>query len=623
MNANFSFKTKLLLLSSITSFICLLIAFIGYYGLQQVEKSSEHITSNVVPNLELVNSMAYHYKEVRIEVRTLGLAGITKEEGEKAVLKAEEAIKNYEEVAQVYEKLELNAEEKVLATTLSANWKSFKEIGGRAISAYKSGKPEDAEELKKIFFVDCPKAAADYSQTLSKLLKFHDVVLKKYTDEAHAIQEKIDFQLILFSVGGVLLGFISNFIFATRLSKTMSVIVNKLESTAGELSGASVQIASSSDELSRSATEQAAAIEETSASIEEINSMLSSSTENAKQSAKASEDSLASAEKGKKVVGQMIKAFDDINTSNNSIINQIDSSNKEIEEIVQLIKEVGDKTKVINDIVFQTKLLSFNASVEAARAGEHGKGFAVVAEEVGNLAQMSGNAAVEISKMLDGSIHKVENIIKNTKDKIGSLVAEGKTSLEAGTQIANDCGVVLDEIVSSVATVTNGIAEITSASVEQSQGIQEINKAIGQLDQVTNKNTASSLDSARSAENLSKQATTLKSLVSELVMTMEGNTSGQKKSASVLVDVKKNINTVTVKHEPVKTVAAKAVEPAKAKTASAPVIALSKKKVEEIKVAKETMAPKEENVPVKEIIQHMPRSYTDVPLADDKRFKDV
>lgn len=102
----------------------------------------------------------------------------------------------------------------------------------------------------------------------------------------------------------------------------------------------------------------------------------------------------------------MIHSITEISESNDRIMSQVADGNRKISEIVQVISEIGNKTKVINDIVFQTKLLSFNASVEAARAGEHGKGFAVVAEEVGNLAQMSGNAAKEISDMLNGSVSR-------------------------------------------------------------------------------------------------------------------------------------------------------------------------------------------------------------------------
>lgn len=289
-----------------------------------------------------------------------------------------------------------------------------------------------------------------------------------------------------------------------------------------KVSSASTQIASSSEELSQATTEQAASLQETSSSIEEISSMINANTENAKRSSAVSEQSLRTAERGKAVVDHMLKAISDINVSNTGIMEQINETNKEIENIVKIINEIGTKTKVINDIVFQTKLLSFNASVEAARAGEQGKGFAVVAEEVGNLAAMSGAAALEISSMLEGSTKTVEGIVRDSKDKIGKLMLNGKDKVEAGTRVAHECEEILNEIVSSVASVSKMASDISSASQEQAQGVQEITKAIAQLDQVTQQNTTSSSESANAAEILSAQAEELNLVVGSLVQAING-----------------------------------------------------------------------------------------------------
>ena len=304
--------------------------------------------------------------------------------------------------------------------------------------------------------------------------------------------------------------------------KKLNEIAEGLNSSSVTVSSAANQIASASVELSQASTEQAASLEETSSSIEEINSMISTNTENALNSAKTSEQSLVTANKGKVVIDQMIRAIGNIQDSNSEIMNQIGETNKDIENIVKIINEIGVKTKVINDIVFQTKLLSFNASVEAARAGEQGKGFSVVAEEVGNLATMSGNAALEISQMLDDSIKTVEEVVKNSKDKIGKLVLVGKENVETGTRVARECESVLDEIVNSVASVSKMVSDISSASKEQTQGVHEITKAIAQLDQVTQQNSSSSAESANAAGVLSDQANQLNSLVQLLVQTVSG-----------------------------------------------------------------------------------------------------
>ena len=177
------------------------------------------------------------------------------------------------------------------------------------------------------------------------------------------------------------------------------------------------------------------------------------------------------------------------NHRGNAIEGQVETSNNELTEITKVIYEIASKTKIINDIVFQTKLLSFNASVEAARAGEHGKGFAVVAEEVGNLAQMSGQAAKEIAQMVDGSIKKVDKIIKDTKSKVGNLITMGKEKVDAGITTARRCNDVLDSILKNVEDMNQMIGEMATSSSEQAKGVDEISKAMNQVEVVTQGNS--------------------------------------------------------------------------------------------------------------------------------------
>jgi methyl-accepting chemotaxis protein len=250
--------------------------------------------------------------------------------------------------------------------------------------------------------------------------------------------------------------------------------------------------------------------------------MISSNSDNAKSSEVASHESLEVTEKGKEVVGVMLEAIEDISTSNEEIMQQMNENNKEMKDLVTVISEIGSKTKIINDIVFQTKLLSFNASVEAARAGEHGKGFAVVAEEIGKLAALSGAASVEINELLEKSIKKVEETVTHSTEKVNKLIQNGKTNIEKGNHVALECREVLNEIVESVSEVTNRVSEIANASKEQSLGVQEITKAVSQLDQVTQINSSNSTESAKAAEKLSKQALNLRKQVANLVATVDG-----------------------------------------------------------------------------------------------------
>jgi len=301
-----------------------------------------------------------------------------------------------------------------------------------------------------------------------------------------------------------------------RIRRGIDVIVENLANNSKHVGSAANDFADSAAKLSQATTEQGASLQETAASTQELTSIVQRNMENAQRANAVTLTSQASAERGQGVVEEMKAAIGEIDVSNQNIMEQVNESNTKISEITKVIAEIGNKTKIINDIVFQTKLLSFNASVEAARAGEHGKGFAVVAEEVGNLARMSGAAAKEISDMLDVSIGKVEAIVKDTKTNVERLVAISKTKVEAGTKITFSCSDVLTEIVNNISDVTRMSADIASASQEQAQGVQEISRAMTQLDSVTQINATSAAHALDSAEGLSGQAASLQNSIGEL-----------------------------------------------------------------------------------------------------------
>lgn len=325
----------------------------------------------------------------------------------------------------------------------------------------------------------------------------------------------------LSSVMAVLLSFWFSFGLAGRFNRVSKV----LNENSAEVHDASVKIAEQASELSEASTKQAAAIQETVAAIDEISAMVEKNAEAAGRSKQVSSDSRSAAENGRKIVDNLLEAINEIDSANGQISTQMEQSNKELSEITKLISDIGSKTKVINEIVFQTKLLSFNASVEAARAGEYGKGFSVVAEEVGNLAQMSGNAAKEITSLLEESIRKVESIVSDSKSRVERLMQLSREKVASGSKTAKECNESLEEILRNVQNVDSLVSEIAVASQEQSTGVQEISKAVGQMEQVTQKNSSVAQNSSVAAEQLNAQAESLKHIVSDLVVQIQGSQS--------------------------------------------------------------------------------------------------
>jgi methyl-accepting chemotaxis protein len=262
-----------------------------------------------------------------------------------------------------------------------------------------------------------------------------------------------------------------------RMAVALNSAVRGLRTTMQEVGGSAAettssarQLSSASESIASGAQEQAASLEETSASLEQITASVRQTADSARQASQLAASSTDSALQGRDVVGKAIVAMSEIN-----------AASRKISEIISTIDEIA----------FQTNLLAVNAAVEAARAGEEGRGFAVVASEVRSLAQRSSDAAKEIKGLIQDSVRKVES----------------------GSSLVNRSGETLEGIVNSVKRVTDIIGEIAAAAAEQSAGIEQVNTAMTQMDEVTQSNSAQTEELAATAESLSGQASQLLELI--------------------------------------------------------------------------------------------------------------
>jgi methyl-accepting chemotaxis protein len=313
-----------------------------------------------------------------------------------------------------------------------------------------------------------------------------------------------------------------------KINNTLSNISDELKTEAEKVLNIAFDLGNISSELSSATEQQSTSLQETSSSISEITAMVERSSTTASSTTKLSSDSQTKAQQGKNSANNVRNKIDEINRNNENLVNSVESNNQEVENIIRIIEEISDKTKVINDIVFQTKLLSFNASVEAARAGEHGKGFSVVAEEVGALAQMSGSAATEISELLERSAQQVRDTVQSSKDSMNVIINEGSQKVEESLQEIEVCNGVLEEIVSSFQQVNRAVEDIASSSSEQSSGVNEITNAIHQLNEVTQQNTSVARDSSSKADDLKFQSEKLAKIVDEIQEVVFGETDSNK-----------------------------------------------------------------------------------------------
>ena len=256
-----------------------------------------------------------------------------------------------------------------------------------------------------------------------------------------------------------------------KMKANLAGIVGEVRASTDTIASASSEIAAGNMDLSGRTAEQAGSLEQTASSMEQLTGTVKQNADNARQANQLALSASAVATKGGVVVAQVVETMGSINASS---------------------KKIVDIIGVIDGIAFQTNILALNAAVEAARAGEQGRGFAVVASEVRNLAQRSAGAAKEIKQLIGDSVEKVDS----------------------GARLVDQAGLTMQEIVSSIEKVTAIMAEIATASQEQTSGLDQINRAIGQMDAITQQNVALVEEAAGTASALQDQAGALGKVVS-------------------------------------------------------------------------------------------------------------
>ena len=510
------------------SIILLMVAALGGFALiqvQQVNAASSQIMTDWLPSIRVLSQIKLSLARARSFELQYILAA-TPERADLAAKGTETQLKDLAEHQAKYQALLSEPEEKAIYPDVEKNVKQFLGEHQAIMAMVAAGNKDEALNLLN------GKSTTAYRETLKQLDKLAEV------NEAGAASSNA-FALKTYSNAKVFIGIfvVSTIIGALALAlwvarivswpltealmiakrvaegdltadiKPMSkdetgelmaalkVMNDNLSSIVGEvrvgtntIHTASAEIASGNLDLSSRTEQQAGSLEETASAMEQLTSTVKQNAENARQANALAESASSIAAAGGNVVSKVVSTMDEINTASHKIV---------------------DIISVIDGIAFQTNILALNAAVEAARAGEQGRGFAVVASEVRSLAQRSSSAAKEIKVLIDNSVGKVDE----------------------GSKLVAEAGATMHEVVTSVRRVTDIVGEISSATLEQSAGLEEVNRAITQMDEVTQQNAALVEQAAATAQSLQEQAAKLAHSVDIFKLNLATNVNGPATSA--------------------------------------------------------------------------------------------
>ncbi|CAL60851.1 methyl-accepting chemotaxis protein II, probable aspartate sensor [Herminiimonas arsenicoxydans] len=519
MLKNISIKFRLLLTMVFMGMMLIVGGAMGILGVQTTNNTLQNIYVNQMPSSEAIHSMMTRLLQARAGLNLVAMR--PHEEGSERILKrAENFYLQSEEEWKKYLSLPIETleERKVADEVTAKRIRYLKEAEQGLIAALRAGRNEEVED---ILVNKMPPLFQSLTKSTDELVELQ----MKSAATGYQDSQTLFHYFRIIAVVGVLLGLIGVAIYAffliraitgplkemllhfdtiasgdltsnievksrnemgtlmlglQKMQKRLTDTVAQVREGSMAISTATTEIAAGNLDLSSRTEQQAASLEETASSMEELTSTVKQNTDNARQANQLATSASAVAVKGGAVVSDVVNTMDAINTSARKIV---------------------DIIGVIDGIAFQTNILALNAAVEAARAGEQGRGFAVVASEVRSLAQRSAAAAKEIKHLIDDSVNKVD----------------------AGTRLVAEAGTTMTEVVDSVKRVTDIMSEILAASQEQSAGIEQVNTAIVQMDEVTQQNAALVEQAAAAASSLRDQATNLSTVVS--VFKLQGHQS--------------------------------------------------------------------------------------------------
>ncbi|HUH65548.1 MAG TPA: methyl-accepting chemotaxis protein [Syntrophales bacterium] len=464
---------------------CLLLVggFTGWYSVTLLSKCIEEVNDSRIPDIRGLAVISEARVAIQKSESSLLIPEVASNSDQKAghMKSLEKNWKVAEEGFKMLEPLPRTKEEAEIWNNLKTAWGNWKKEHNEVIDLLNADKRGEALALSS---GKAREAAGHVEGILGDLVSINT---KLAEDETNAGATMVKWTKIVTSFGtglGIAVALVLGIFFARYISRPINNVIKRLIESSDQVATASSEVTQASQSLAEGAAKQAAAVEETSSSLEEMSSMTKHNADNAKQAS--------------------LLMSNDAKVSYRTITDKMNQMQEVINASVEASAETAKIIKTIDEIAFQTNLLALNAAVEAARAGEMGASFAVVADEVRNLAMRSAEEAKNTADLIAGSVAKIQEASK--------LFEEINTELSSNRQIARK--------------VTELVGEIAAASEEQSQGINQINNAVMEMDKVVQLNAASAEQYSGASAEMNTQAKYLKNIVGDLRGLVDGQTEG-------------------------------------------------------------------------------------------------
>jgi methyl-accepting chemotaxis protein len=471
---NLKIAQKLQLLITIATVVALVLSSVGFYYTNKAKNAISELYNVKLLAISSLADMTFASNNAMIENLKL-LQPASPEQNAKMLAAVEKFKKDCEDSYKEYTSTPLLPYEQERVNKISSVIEKYWKCVERSSTLGSMDKMAEGYRV----FKQGEASLNEYEDLVDELMKFNQKTAVELFEQNQKDANAATAVLLIVSLSAIGLLISLGLMISNMITRPIKNAIDNLNVGTEEVSSAASQVAAASQQLAEGTSEQASSIQETSSTLEETSSMVHQNRENTQQAASLATQTKQYAEKSNLEMGRVMTSMGELKSSSN--------------EIAKIIK-------VIDEIAFQTNILSLNAAVEAARAGDAGKGFAVVAEEVRNLAQRSAQAAKDTAVIIESNINLSDNgvdIAKAVRDSVASIEDQAKK-------------------------VSDLLDEINVATNEQAQGVEQINKAVSQMEIVLSANAQTAEESASASRTLSDQAVNVKDIVNTLIVLVDG-----------------------------------------------------------------------------------------------------